>query len=307
MAEGGNNSASCPVCFEEYSDSGDHVPRLMPCSHTLYQKCIKALLEGGLQIECTECRKKHQAPQAERSFPQNKYILENMALKARIAKLDQADRKEETCDLCPDHQEKLILFCKNTTCRKLICRTCLTKSHKHHDFVDMSEGQQIIRAKNLKMKEALLGEIDRELGVQEKVRSNFLKAQQEVSQKLATTLEKLRREKQTVMERFEERIEKEQEDTNTQAKRLIADLDSKTDLLRSIREAAQRGFRNIPGNQHADKGRYRRCCPSQIHWEQWGKFDKNCWQGSGRCLVTENRKSSAWPKKTVWNIGQASG
>ncbi len=132
-------------------------------------------------------------------------------------------------------------------------------------------------------------------------------AQQEVSQKFMRTLEKLRREKQTVMERFEERIEKEQEDTNTQAKRLIADLDSKTDLLRSIREAAQRGFRNIPGNQHADKGRYRRCCPSQIHWEQWGKFDKNCWQGSGRCLVKENRKSSAWPKKNVWNIGQASG
>ena len=54
------------------------------------------------------------------------------------------------------------------------------------------------------------------------------------------TLEKLRREKQAVTERFEERIEKikiEKQEIIGQAERLIAELDSQTDLLKSIREA----------------------------------------------------------------------
>ncbi len=70
-----------------------------------------------------------------------------------------------------------------------------------------------------------------------------MNAQKEVSQKLAATLEKLRREKQAVLERFEERIEKnekEKQDTNSQSERLIAEEDSKTDLLRNIREATNK-------------------------------------------------------------------
>ncbi len=46
---------------------------------------------------------------------------------------------------------------------------CLTKSHKHHDFVDKTEGQEIVNSENQKMKEGLLHQIDRQLRVQEKV------------------------------------------------------------------------------------------------------------------------------------------
>ncbi len=90
-----DHSAECSVCFEEFEEIGDHVPRILPCSHTLCHNCIKVLLHGGLQIECPECKKQHPALDSEKSFPQNKYILENMRLRVRIARLGQADKNAE--------------------------------------------------------------------------------------------------------------------------------------------------------------------------------------------------------------------
>ena len=65
----------CPVCFEEYrEEAGDNVPRLLPCTHTVCEKCIAKLL-WNKSLTCPECRVKHPAEKGARTFSQNKYII----------------------------------------------------------------------------------------------------------------------------------------------------------------------------------------------------------------------------------------
>ena len=70
---------TCSVCCEEFAETGDHVPRLLPCSHTMCNKCVKEISKKTFLV-CVECRKKHTIPSKTKTFPQNKYILN--ALKA---------------------------------------------------------------------------------------------------------------------------------------------------------------------------------------------------------------------------------
>ena len=64
----------CPVCFESYEECGEHVPRLLPCTHTLCENCVRGLLKEK-SLRCPECRTTHLAPSEVLNFPQNKYIL----------------------------------------------------------------------------------------------------------------------------------------------------------------------------------------------------------------------------------------
>ena len=77
MADKPEDLLSCGICLEEYQDSGSHVPRLLPCTHTLCEKCLIELLgqQGGAKLTCPECRTHHAAPKKQRTFPQNKYLL----------------------------------------------------------------------------------------------------------------------------------------------------------------------------------------------------------------------------------------
>ena len=130
----------CPVCLEEYEESGDKVPRLLPCSHTLCDRCIKTLLQGGLQIKCPECRQVHAASKEMRTFLQNKYILSHIRIKKKAPE-KLRDRKLE----CPEHNKELVLFCGRAECQKPICQLCLTESHRKHDVVDFETGENILR------------------------------------------------------------------------------------------------------------------------------------------------------------------
>ncbi len=244
MAKGGND---CSVCLEEFTESGCHLPRILPCSHTFCQRCIKELLKGAHQLVCPVDRKKLPAPQAEKSFPQNSFAIDNIKLRARMKKLGQTDKKEEK-DLCPDHKKVQKFYCKYSACRKFVCKKCLIKSHKDHDFVDRAMGQLLVESKRLKIKEDILREIDREEFFHEKVRSRIVYAQEQVCKKLETSLAKLTREKNAIINLFEKKIEKiskEKQDVNVQAERLIADLDRKTEILRKIKETAGQS-ENIP-------------------------------------------------------------
>ena len=128
MADG-EDITTCLVCFEDYTEMGDHIPRLLPCTHTICQKCLCDLVRGKNKksLRCPECRRHHQAQYGLRSFPQNKYVL------AHIKTTKQKFEK------CQEHDAELSLFCKNTKCRKAICQLCMIKHHKVHDVVDMRE------------------------------------------------------------------------------------------------------------------------------------------------------------------------
>ena len=127
---------SCSVCFNQYGEgNNEFTPRLLPCLHTVCEQCIKQLIEEQ-KLECPECRTKHEARNAEKSFPQNKYLLTQ-------TKKDHATKVvEHECRRCEEHKKDLILFCREPGCRKAICTKCLITSHKKHDFAEIEDEQK---------------------------------------------------------------------------------------------------------------------------------------------------------------------
>ena len=123
--------SSCPICFEDYEVQGDFIPRLLPCTHTLCQKCLQELLVDK-SLQCPECRKRHPADSGIRSFPQNKYILSTI-------KRQEAIEKEPTFEVCEQHGRELILFCTEVFCQNAICSLCLSVYHRGHEVVDLQQ------------------------------------------------------------------------------------------------------------------------------------------------------------------------
>ena len=61
MASGfGDEDMTCSARFEAYTEIGDHIPRILPCYHTLCEKCIRQLILHK-KLECPECRANHEA------------------------------------------------------------------------------------------------------------------------------------------------------------------------------------------------------------------------------------------------------
>ena len=114
----------CQVCFEEFEEYGDHVPRILPCCHTLCYRCMGRLVQGT-RIECPECREKHEAKKEEKNFPQNKYILTQ--IKRKTTQEQPAAHEFQKCE---EHGKEMNLFCKELGCEKSICQLCLRKEHK---------------------------------------------------------------------------------------------------------------------------------------------------------------------------------
>ena len=83
---------TCGVCLEEYQNSGPHIPRLLPCTHTVCEWCLIQLLGRGETLKCPECKERHAAPNRERSFPQNRYLL--TLIKLRDAESSESEEDE---------------------------------------------------------------------------------------------------------------------------------------------------------------------------------------------------------------------
>ena len=119
---------NCPICFELYQESGEHVPRILPCHHTLCENCVANAIKEN-SIQCSECRVSHQVDNGVRTFPQNKYILSLITVK--VTETMSAPEKR-----CKEHSNKeLSLYCNE--CEKAICVKCLSAIHRGHDVVDL--------------------------------------------------------------------------------------------------------------------------------------------------------------------------
>ena len=120
----------CAVCTEEYSETGEHVPRLFPCSHTSCERCINRELLQRFSLDCPQCGASHFAPDGLDSFPINRYIfayIQKIARKLEIERLP----------LCATHSREQNLLCD--VCQKPICLLCLKDEHKGHDFRELEE------------------------------------------------------------------------------------------------------------------------------------------------------------------------
>ena len=116
---------TCPVCYEDFG-AETHIPRLLPCSHTLCTDCIVELLRQNFLI-CPECRKRHHANDGKNAFPQNKYVLRLL------------ESKSQKYEICSKHNRDLSLFCNQAgkMCGKAICQLGLIEKHNGHSIADM--------------------------------------------------------------------------------------------------------------------------------------------------------------------------
>ena len=146
MADSLEYILECQICLEDFEDAGEHVPRLLPCSHTFCEKCLKNIIKrirGRKVATCPECRKQQPAGNDVQTFPQNKYILVNVKRK---------QQDEPATEKCEEHGKELSLYCKRAGCEKPICLKCLTKYHREHDVIDMEEEAKeafLIKVKSL--------------------------------------------------------------------------------------------------------------------------------------------------------------
>ena len=143
---------NCPVCFEEYRESGNNIPRILPCTHTVCQKCVEELLQNK-ELQCPECRVKHPASKGILSFPQNKYILSHIRALSGIAKNGsspiQAQHYQnsesspiQSYEICQKHNKALNLFCNRNECQVAICRQCMVYFHTDHDVKDINDDHE---------------------------------------------------------------------------------------------------------------------------------------------------------------------
>ena len=140
-----DNFLLCPICFEEFEENGDRVPRILPCHHTFCHSYVGKMIQNNT-IECPEDRRKHHAPDQQKTFPQNKYILAMVRMKKIMV-------KPETLRKCEEHGKELILFCKEMKCKKSICLKCLTRRHLGNKVVEIEEMEK-------EEKDALIAKLD---------------------------------------------------------------------------------------------------------------------------------------------------
>ena len=149
----------CGVCWENYDENGEHIPRLLPCSHTVCESCIKDIMTKTT-LKCPECRKKHRCTNGEKSFPQNKYLLIHICGNKNDAKTSN----ESACSTdnvlkkrCREHGQELILHCFEETCKKSICISCL-EDHSKHDVKGIDTKEKHLLKKELKLNKMKLEE-----------------------------------------------------------------------------------------------------------------------------------------------------
>ena len=212
---------SCQGCSKEFTDDDDHIPRLLPCGHTLCQTCIGQLIKGDW-IECPECHEKHEAKKEEKSFPQNKYIL---------AQIKRKPSKQPTTIEFEKYEEHGMelrnLFCKEPGCGMPICRLCLTKYHKKHNIIHIEAQEKDILMRHLMKTDTNL----------ETVVEILSKAKKNIGERTQSVIDKIKKKKEEFDRHFENIIKEAEVKNQLQNKQIddeVSAMNSNIELLRSL-------------------------------------------------------------------------
>ena len=208
---------NCPVCFESYEETGDHIPRLLPCSHTLCEKCTATLLlQDSNSFNCPECLVKHVAHKGVRSYPQNKYILTNI----RRTKVfgEEEPKIKGKFEQCKEHRREASLYCNASGCQKLICPVCLLNDHKTHNVVD------ILYDKEEKVK-AIFENLELITKGLKSLGETILAAKQNLQEKYKDCLIKLNNNKEEQIRQISNMFDKLTKDASDQMKKVNRNID----------------------------------------------------------------------------------
>ncbi|XP_063675767.1 RING finger protein nhl-1-like [Bolinopsis microptera] len=64
------DEVTCPVCMDRFTVTGDHVPRILPCHHTVCHMCLMGISRADNQqvtfyLKCPSCRNQAEVPNGE--------------------------------------------------------------------------------------------------------------------------------------------------------------------------------------------------------------------------------------------------
>ena len=238
----GDEDMSCSVCFEPYSEIGEHIPRILPCYHTLCEKCTRQLILHE-KLECPECRTKHEAKHGPTSFKQNKYIVTNIrretTMKEAVSLETFSNIKEVSGNLsilkvktCEKHGKELSLYCKEDKCQLTICQKCLIRNHVGHDVADLEEEQEEVLRKVSEKVSFLRTTL-------ETAKERILSASFEFENDVDTSLEEMKSQKEkliVISDKLEREILDDKMDVNLLVRNNLAKIDEHLDLLGSLEE-----------------------------------------------------------------------
>uniref|UniRef100_A0A667XAD6 Uncharacterized protein n=1 Tax=Myripristis murdjan TaxID=586833 RepID=A0A667XAD6_9TELE len=125
---------TCSVCLTIFTDSVS-----LLCGHFFCRKCITNSLSK--KDQCPQCQTT--VPKEEKYLPTN-HILKSLADKTKEAEKIKREQGDETTGvaqfLCPEHEEKLKLFCE--TDQQLACIICRDgERHNGHKFKPIREAK----------------------------------------------------------------------------------------------------------------------------------------------------------------------
>ena len=213
----------CQICFQEFEEDGAHVPRLLPCSHTLCHSCVGQLIQGQ-KIECPECRKKHEAREEVKSFPQNKYLLTQIKRKP-----SSEEPTAHGFQKCEQHGKEISLFCLEPECNKPICRTCLKKEHKKHEITEIEDQEkEVLLRYVVKIRENLEAKME-----------IFSTAKKDITERRNVVVTQLKKTRQEIISRIDRMIkeaEGENKVENVHIDDEISAVKSNLDLLSTIQQ-----------------------------------------------------------------------
>ena len=110
---------TCSTCINQYSsDSHEHQPKLLPCSHTVCRQCLERIVSSQPRsdsIRCPICREHILLPRGGvTSFPPS--FLVNQLLDLMVS------QRRDVIPKCDSHTNEELLFCE--TCDKIFCQLC---------------------------------------------------------------------------------------------------------------------------------------------------------------------------------------
>ena len=207
-----DDTTNCPVCFEAYGEAEDHVPRLLPCTHTVCEACVKRLLNRA-SLTCPECRMRHPAENEVRSFPQNKYILANIRRKkVEESTEDDAEKTTKMVEKCKQHGKEMAFYCNEKSCKMVISPLCMLQDHRSHDVVDV---QQVTKH----------GEAETELKLfLLSTKAKLVAVEEEMKQNYENNIEEIQSQKEELIRKLEERYDKMVQDMKDRMSKLNHDI-----------------------------------------------------------------------------------
>ncbi|XP_029973981.1 nuclear factor 7, ovary-like [Salarias fasciatus] len=182
---------TCSVCLSVFTD-----PVTLQCGHSFCRRCAGEVL--AVQPRCPQCCR---AVVTEAQDLPSSLILKSLAEKARGARGLQA------ADLCPEHEEKLKLFCiTDQQLTYIICRDA--ERHEGHTFKPIKEADAALRKELETFLQNVSGDISAVEGLADRQREEISKSRKK-SENLMTQISNQFREMHQFLTRREKQIENE--------------------------------------------------------------------------------------------------